>query len=175
MRHKFVWLLPILVLAACRGNSPTGPDGTDALQFEDVTGTYKAVLTTFVRFVDGPRRGQNVSTVCPGEFIVTEQQESVFFAELTMFHQGQCFPVEAEYRGGITVAADVAMDTTFIHPPPDEACTRTSAASTTTYRGTYASGRFDLERQVNFTCTEDDGRTSLSELTERLEGLPPDA
>ena len=128
-----------------------------------------------MRFVDGPRRGQNVSTVCPGEFIVTEQQESVFFAELTMFHQGECFPVEAEYRGGVTVTGDVAMDTTFIHPPQDEACTRTSAPSTTTYRGAYASSRFDLERQVNCSCIEDNGRTSVLELNERLEGLPPDA
>ena len=175
MRRSFVWLLPIFILAACRGDSPTGASATDALEFADVRGTYKAVLTTFVRFLDGPRRGQNISTVCPGEFIVTEQQEPLFLAELTMFHQGECFPIEAEYRGGVTVAGDVTMDTTFIHPPPDEACTRTSAASTTTYRGTYSSGRFDLERQVNFSCIEDDGRTSVLEMTERLEGLPPDA
>ena len=175
MRCRIVWLLPMLVFAACRGNSPTAASDTDELQLAEVTGTYKAVLTTFVRFVDGPRRGQPISTVCPGEFVVTEQRGSLFFAGLTMFHSGECLPVEAEYRGGVTVAGDVAMDTTFIHPPQDEACTRTSAASTATYRGTYASGRFDLERQVNFSCTEDDGRVSVLELNERIEGLPPDA
>ena len=46
MRRRFVWLLPIFILAACRGDSPTGANATDALEFADVRGTYKAVLTT---------------------------------------------------------------------------------------------------------------------------------
>ncbi len=82
--------------------------------------------------------------------------------------------MEAQYRGAVNVAGDVTMETTFIHPPQDEACTQTSAAATTSYRGTYASGRFDLNRQVHYSCVEPDGSTSVAELNERIEGLPPD-
>jgi len=175
MRRQAICLLPILIFSGCRGDSPTGASATESLQFPEVTGTYKAVLTTFARWLDGPRRGQPISTVCPGELILSEQQGSVFFAELTMFHQGECFPVEAEYRGGVTTAGGMILDITFIHPPQFEGCVQTSAASTATYRGTYGGGRLDIDRRVVYSCAESGGRTSEMVLTERIEGLPPDA
>ena len=164
-----------MILSGCRGDSPTTASGTETLQFPDVTGTYKAVLTTFVRFLDGPRRGQPISLVCPGELIVTEQQGSLFFAELKMFHQGDCFPLEVKYRGGVNAAGDVTFAITFIFPTQFGACSQTSEMSTAAYRGAYAAGRFDVERRVIYSCTEDGGRSFEMELNERIEGLPPDA
>ena len=136
-----------------------------------MTGTYTAVLTTFARYLDGPRR---IDLVCPGELIVTDQQDSRFFAELRMFHQGDCLPLEVEYRGDVSTAGLVTMDITAIFPPQFQNCTQTSEASTTTYRGTYATSRLDVDRTVLYSC-EESGRARPGELFERIEGLPPDA
>ena len=136
-----------------------------------MTGTYKAVLTTFARYLDGPRR---IDLVCPGELTVKDQEGSTFLAELRISHQGDCLPLEVEYRGEVTTAALVTMDITSIFPPQFENCTQTSDASTTTYRGTYAAGRLDVDRTVLYSC-EENGRSRPVELNERVEGLPPDA
>ena len=168
MGLRAAWVLPLLLLSGCSGDSPTG---ADSAQLPELAGTYKAVLTTFARYLDGPRR---IDLVCPGELIAKDQQGSTFVAELRMFHQGDCLPLEVEYRGAVNAAGLVTMDITSIFPAQFENCTQTSEASTTTYRGTYGAGRFDVDRTVLYSCQEG-GRARPVELKERIEGLPPDA
>ena len=93
MKQRVASLLCLAGLTACTGDSPTAPTSGDPLEFPQVAGTYSTVLTTFIRYLDGPLRGQPESSVCPGRLVVSDQRGSLFLADLELFVQSDCPPV----------------------------------------------------------------------------------